>query len=305
MQMYMSELRDYTDWIGKTPQCIFENVIRLGGWRMVFPSKLPRWASKVRNFFNRTPAKLTRLQPDAEKKIVKAVQRLKAELECEEERQRQEDRKWERTPEDRRLWPHGNKPNPNPIVLPKHCSGKPPSKAIADIGWTEALALKKSLSGAAYKDETGRIWYQMSAGSTIYHWGGTPNPLTTSIEAAIVNEARGQNDTPVFKMISPDGTGGSREIIIKNRGTDTLVDAGVTIDIRNLVVYDEVFQGSYNYDDAMVVGFAAHKALDVKPHVGAWDFYVNPALRYWDLNQTTFPEKDPRFPNRKPLAEEI
>jgi hypothetical protein len=249
-----------------------------------------------------TPSKLTRLPADAERKIVKAVQRLKTELECEEERQRQEDRKWDRTPDDRRRFPY-NKPNPTPIKLPAHCPATP-SQTIQDISWTAALALKNTLHGAVYKDETNRLWYQMSAGATIYHYEGTPNPLTTPLEAAIVNEVKGQTNTPVFKLISPDGTGGSREIILKNRGTDTLVDAGISIDIRNLVVVHEVFQGSYNYADAMVVGFAAHEIRDIKPHVGSWDFYVNPVHRYWTLEQRVYPAKDPRNPNDRPLAKQ-
>lgn len=305
MLMTMEQLRDYNCWIGKKPLVIFENVIRLGGWRMVFTGRLPRWASKVRNFFNRTPTTLTRLQPDAEKKMAKAVQRLKGEMECEEERQRQEDNKWVRTPQDRINFPHGNKPNPNPIVLPGHCPKKP-SEAVTDIGPFDAIALRNTLSGQVYRDETGRHWYQMSAGATIFHWGAPVNPLTMKAEAAITEKIRGQNDTPVFKMISPDRTGGSREIIIKNRGTDYLVPAGASIRIiNNMVVYDEVYQGSYNYADAMIAGFAAHKALDIEPHIGASDFYVNPAHRYWDLDVATFPIKDPRFPNRKPLAEEV
>jgi hypothetical protein len=68
---------------------------------------------------------------------------------------------------------------------------------------------------------------------------------------------------------------------------------------------DEVYQGSYNYADAMIIGFAAHKALDVKPHVASPDFYVNPENRYSNLDQRTFPPKDPRKPNEKPLAEQI
>jgi hypothetical protein len=304
VNLYLSELRDYSDWVGKTAEVIHANVIRYGGWAAVFPHRLPRWASRIRNYFNVTPSKLTRLAPDAEKKIVRAVQRLKAELECEEERQRQEDRKWDRTAEDRRRFPY-NKPNPTPIKLPGHCP-KETSETIRNITWTQALALKKTLHGAVYQDETRRLWYQMSAGATIYHYGGTPNPITAPLEAAIVNEVKGQNDTPVFKMISPDGTGGSHEIIIKNRGTDTLVPAGASIIIKNnMVVTDEVYQGSYNYADAMVVGFAAHEIRDVKTHVPAWDFYVNPGLRYWPLAQRVFPAKDPRKPNDKPLAEQV
>jgi hypothetical protein len=299
--MYLSELRDYSDWVGQTAQTIHENVIRLGGWGAVFPSRMPRWASRVRNYFNVTPYKLTRLGPEAEKKIAKAVQRLKTELECEEERQRQEDRKWDRTPDDRRRFPY-NKPNPTPIRLPGHCP-KEPSETIRNISWTQALALKNTLHGAVYQDETKRLWYQMSAGATIYHYGSTPGKYTQALEAALVEKVKGQNDTPVFKMISPDGTGGSHEVIIKNRGSDTLVPAGASIILERLIEQHAIYRGSYNYADAMVVGFAAHDIRDVKPHVASATFYVNPNP-HLTLGQRVFPAKDPRNPNDKPLAEQ-
>jgi hypothetical protein len=105
-------------------------------------------------------------------------------------------------------------------------------------------------------------------------------------------------------MISPDGTGGSHEVIIKNRGSDTLVPAGASIILGKLVEQHAIFQGSYNYADAMVVGFAAHDILDVKPHVASTTFYVNPNPQS-TLGQRVFPAKDPRYPKDKPLAEQV
>ncbi len=295
MAVNLLELRDYRNWVGLTPRVIHEHVIRLGGWAIVFPTKLPRWASRVRNYFNVTPSTLTRLPAAAEKKIAAAAQRFKFELDC------QEKQYYNRDHTDRRPNPWG-RPNPLPFQVSARCPAKP-SQAVLNTGRIDRIAINRALHGAVYKDETNRLWYQMSAGSTIYHYRGAP--FIAPVDAVVVNSIKGQNDTPVFKMIGLDGTGGSTEVIIKNRGSDTLVPAGVTIHVRNLVETNEVYQGSYNFSETTQLGLAAHERRDVKPHVGAWDFYVNPANRYWTLEQRTFPERDPRKPKDKPLAEQV
>jgi hypothetical protein len=72
----------------------------------------------------------------------------------------------------------------------------------------------KALSGAVYEDALGRsIWFQMSPGGAIYHFGEKIRwPTLRSIEATL----DGQERAPVFKLVCPDGTGGSREVCIKN-----------------------------------------------------------------------------------------
>ena len=293
--MNLNDLRNYRNWVGLSARVLHEEVIRVGGWTFVFPTKVPRWASRVRNFFNVTPSTLTRLPAEAEKRIAAAAQRFKFELECQENQYYNRYDKAARRPD-----PAGRVSLAYKVSA--HCPAKP-SQAVLDTGRLDRIAINRALHGAVYKDEAGRLWFQMSAGSTIYHYGGAP--FVAPADAVVVNEIKGQNDTPVFKMISLDGTGGSCEVIIKNRGSDTLVPAGVTIHVRNLVETHEVYQGSYNFSETIQMGLAAHQLRDVKPHVGAWDFYVNPAHRYWTLDQRTFPDKDPRKPKDKPLADQM
>ena len=57
-----------------------------------------------------------------------------------------------------------------------------------------------------------------TAGAAIYHFGH--HPRSPMIEAIWQDRVRGQNDTPVFKLINPDNTGGSNEVILGNDGFD-------------------------------------------------------------------------------------
>jgi hypothetical protein len=59
--MNINELRDYRKWIGKSADEVYFAVRAVGGWKSVFPQNLPRWASKVRNYFNVFPTTLQRV----------------------------------------------------------------------------------------------------------------------------------------------------------------------------------------------------------------------------------------------------
>ena len=85
---------------------------------------------------------------------------------------------------------------------------------IMKMSQKESIAQERALSGDVYLDNLNRPWFQMAAGSTIYHWGDHPDSPTS--EAAYQDIIMGQDDTPVFKLISPDDTGGSNEVIIFN-----------------------------------------------------------------------------------------
>lgn len=291
--MNIKELQNYQNWIDKSAQTIFIEVLKAGGWKNIFPSSLPRWASRVRNYFNVSPSTLTRLPEDVAKRLLKQVQKFAFELECHEVQT------FNRYHRDYHPNQRGELPPP-PFREPKGCPVKA-SKDVRETSLTESIATKHALQGDVYKDDTSRMWYQMSAGAAIYHYGG--EPILPSVEAVYVEKIKGQKDVPVFKLISPDGTGGSHEIIVKNeKGTDTIAAVNDKKSIRNLINTDEVHQGSYNYSETAQVGLAAHQMRDVKTHVGAWDFYVNPANRYWPLKMRVFPEKDPQG---RPLAKQV
>jgi hypothetical protein len=208
--MNVSELRNYRNWIGQSAQKVYLAALAVGGWKNVFPTSLPRWASRVRNYFNVTPTWLERLPEDASKRALKQVQRFAFQLDCHAVQT------FNRTHQDYRPNARGQL-NPPPFRVPAAC----PAKADWDVvhtGAIDSVGTKSALSGEVYKDESRRMWYQMSAGSTIYHFG--QHPRSAMIEAIWQDKIRGQNDTPVFKLINPDNTGGSNEVILGNDGFD-------------------------------------------------------------------------------------
>ncbi len=47
--MNLEKLRDYNNWVGKSPKEILDAVRKVeGGWVTVFPDKLPLWEHRVR-----------------------------------------------------------------------------------------------------------------------------------------------------------------------------------------------------------------------------------------------------------------
>ena len=58
MLLTLEALKDYRNWIGQTVLDVYYSVIRVGGWQNVFPGALPRWASRIRQYFNLTPMTL-------------------------------------------------------------------------------------------------------------------------------------------------------------------------------------------------------------------------------------------------------
>src|SRR6478736_2152587 len=112
--MTLDDLKDYAKWIGKSAQDVYIAVLQAGGWRNVFPTDVPRWASRVRNYFNVTPTTLTRLPDDVSKRVLKQVQRFAFELDCHEVQT------FNRYHRDYHLNPRGEL-NPPPFAVPAGC----------------------------------------------------------------------------------------------------------------------------------------------------------------------------------------
>ena len=167
---------------------------------------------------------------------------------------------------------------------------------------------RRTLSGDVYFDEEVEVWYQMGAGGTIYHWGN--DVKRPKVEAAYTHAVTGQERTPIFKLVCPDGTGGSKETIITNPQTDkVLIQTGTGYDQKMAVtqgrskigetnqpqlVVDRVvtwmkYQGSYNFSETAVVGLDEHKKRDVHPHETD-PVYVDPPDRFTPLRYRTFTE---------------
>jgi hypothetical protein len=288
--MNPSELKLYEKWVNKSAAQVFAAAKAVGGWQTVFPDRLPRWASKVRNYFNILPTNLTRLPEKEAKPIRQRVQRFAFLLECHDVQT------WNRTYGSERTSPYGA-PHFSNRDVPAGCPAHIPD-AVKNTSAIDAVGVKRALSGQVYRDERGREWCQMAAGSTIHHWGRTP--WWDTLEAIWVEKVRGQEDTPVFKLIWVDGTGGSNEVILLNDGVGVageggrkaVGEVGENVDLRNMILTDPAFQGSYNYSETAQMGLAAHNLRDVQPHVTGRMFYVNPKNMHSPLESRFFPEVD-------------
>jgi hypothetical protein len=183
-------------------------------------------------------------------------------------------------------------------------------------GMKEEVMRFFTLSGDVYRDNFNRIWYQMGPGAAIYHYGS--DPMVPEIESPLV-QIKGQSYTPVFKLISPDRTGGSCETIIQNpmvfrfhwwgvepipRGESNIGEEDVPEYVSNYIIQDPWKQGSYNYSETAEVGNPTHEENDVKPHKKHkfMGVYINPFSRHALLSGRRFPPIDPRG---KRLAEQI
>ncbi len=161
-----------------------------------------------------------------------------------------------------------------------------------------------ALSGDVYQDEYNVTWFQMDAAGALYHLKKVKN---ATIQGAWQGYL-GQGGTPKFKLISPDGTDGSRETLIKS----TLGPSGIRWEwdagLGHPGVYAKVigeenhyevvvsridsnpqWRGSYNYAETAVVGFDMHEKLDIKPHE-RYPRYVNAGNIFSDLSSRIFPK---------------
>lgn len=290
--MNINDLRNYECWINKSPHEIFFASKALGGWKNVFPASkpFPVWASKVRNYFNILPTTLMRLPESNAQHLLDRTKFLPFLI-------RARNTHWaNRTYRDYRKKPWGYdplpfKPHPRaPAQIPRH---------IMKMSQKEAIAQLQALTGDVYLDNLNRPWFQMAAGSTIYHWGDHPDSPTA--EAIYQDVVKGQNDTPVFKLISPDDNGGSHEVIIfnavvrdgpYNNRSKVIGDLKKPIRVKGAIISDPILQGSYNYSETTTQGLAEHERRDVKPHVHHNMFYVNPDDMFTPLSARKFPALD-------------
>jgi hypothetical protein len=232
--MNLAELQDYSKWVGKTAEDVLQSVINCGGWINVFPTSLPKWASRIRNYFNILPTSFQRVE----------------------------------------------EPEAGTLVQKHH-------------KFRSGLA-RRALSGDVYRDEEHRIWFEMHRAGSVYHYPGKVNWLKKG-----VGFLTPQAFTPVFKLISPDGAGGSLEVILDNPKTgwfgrsSSISKPGQVVHLKPLLVLTEEYQATYNYSETISMGFDAHDLRDIKPHDPARGFYINPPLPSSALATRLFPANDP------------
>jgi hypothetical protein len=176
---------------------------------------------------------------------------------------------------------------------------------IRSHGQLGSFVGKRTLTGHVYFDEEIEVWYQMSAGGTIYHWGD--DVRFERLEAAYTQKVHGQTGIPIFKLVCPDGTGGSKETIVTNpvvervkvvgpRGTEwelhrssKIGDTNQQVLVKQRVVTQMKYQGSYNFSETAVVGLDDHKKRDVEPHKKDRN-YIDPPDRFAPLKDRIFNE---------------
>jgi len=144
----------------------------------------------------------------------------------------------------------------------------------------------------------------MGPGGTIYHWGG--HPTWAPLDAFHTQFFRGQEGIPVFKLVCPDGTGGSKETIITNpkirkvflggsvfgleyemQGTSRLGATNKPVLVFNRVDTKMETQGSYNFAETSVVGLKTHEKYDVDTPKKD-PVYIDPPDRFEPLKDRFF-----------------
>ena len=172
-------------------------------------------------------------------------------------------------------------------------------------GWTSG---PRTLSGHVYVDESNNTWYQMGPGGSIFHWGSEVEIM--EIEAFNTHFFRRQTGIPIFKLICPDGTKGSKETIVVNpminikeevdamgnvrevaKGASKLGEVGQTVHVRRLDLHVTTMehQGSYNFAETAVIGRDWHTKFDVETHQKE-KIYIDPRDRFTPLKDRIFTE---------------
>jgi len=165
----------------------------------------------------------------------------------------------------------------------------------------------RTLSGHVYFDEEIEVWYQMGAGGTIYHWGRDVIGWLDFAEAGYAHFIRTQKGIPIFKLICPDGTGGSKETIIRNpkinkvpvstsqgdhfemQRSSKIGEVNNVNLVKTNIITDGHHQGSYNFAETAVHGLSTHETYDVEYHHKD-PVYVDPPDRFAPLSQRVFQE---------------
>ncbi len=249
--LYASELKDPNDWVGQNAEDILKSVRQAGGWKTLFPSNIPMWLHKIRNYFNVEPATLRLVDQGVTAHWMAVVRK------------------------------HGQ--------LNAFIKGP------------------RTLSGHVYFDEEVEVWYQMGAGGTIYHWGRDVIGWLDWAEAGTAHFVRRQTGIPIFKLVCPDGTGGSKETIIKNPKLDKvevstsqgnyfemqsrskIAETNVVTMVKPRIITNAHHQGSYNFCETAVHGLDSHEKYDVETHHKD-PVYVDPPDRFVPLKQRIFKE---------------
>lgn len=248
-RMNISELQKYEKWIGKSPVAIRKAVIAVGGWANVFPMRIALRTA----WYGAPELRTTKAFPECPSRV-------------------------------------RNYFNVTPVTLERLPKGDariaPIKNRLGYSIWISPIFQKHAfaLNGDVYADEHGRAWYEVDKVGGVYHTPGKVNHWKL-IDAYMAKYSQ----FPIFKLISPDDTGGSLELCVFNRKrAKTFGEIGEVVQVSPWLVRDEVLRGSYNYAETVVRGDQEHDYRDVQPHNEGTGFYVNPPI-YSSIADRRFP----------------
>jgi hypothetical protein len=178
--------------------------------------------------------------------------------------------------------------------------GQQSAKTIADRLPTPGILSNFALPDGddypfVFVDKKGNHWFLMKPGGGVYHQGDGSPGFWDKVGAQFTD----QNET-VFKLVSPDGIGGSSEVIVKNpQKKNNLGNTDLDKWKKNIqsswfsIVSDIDFsdntRGTYNYAETLTKGFTAHDYRDIKPHENMIGTYMS-SVRLSPLESRIFPE---------------
>jgi hypothetical protein len=216
--MNLTELRNYEKWENKSPVVIRKAVIAAGGWAKVFPMQMKVVPVKVNVAI--PPGVLPNL-PFGGKIDENVPGLLKPEPWGFPDWASRVRNYFNVTPVTLKLLP----------PLDGHVRTHEHRGAFALLpGYAQDLVF--ALNGDVYVDEHGTPWFNMIKPGTVYHFPGKVD--ATKIAAGMMKEIL-KVPMPIFKLISPDGTGGSMEVCLHNvKWANTICGVGEVVnDLRS------------------------------------------------------------------------
>jgi hypothetical protein len=188
--------------------------------------ELPKWAHRLRNFFNEQPKELLRVG---------------------------------------KAWAKSARQQ---IVLQNLSATNIAAAAFADSGDVYSEP-EWDGTNTHWKD-----WIEMSQAGSQYH--------SAEGHGVVVSAVIPHSMTGNFKLVRPDGTGGSSEVALHNwrhgitkTGKRSKAEVGKWVNARTQAIVEDQYRGSYNFADTMDAGYEEHKRLDMIPDETYGTKYIN------------------------------
>ena len=169
------------------------------------------------------------------------------------------------------------------------------TRLVQNLSWHTMYSVQGTLHyPVVFVDRADRHWFLMLPVGAAYHKGdGSPSGWE-KFKGLFTT----QNNS-IFKLVSPDGTGGSSELIVKNpdetrwlagenRGDYMRNKRSAWTSITNNIEFSSAIRGTYNYAETLVEGFNAHSFADVEPHTRSNGNYQFPT-NFSSLESRIFP----------------